>query len=134
MRSRYTCLNWRRTEPFALNTFQFVNGVLVPQNAYDVVSSASKKKYNHLFAKVYEALGHKTTGKTALLTRDNFIKDHFIIVQDCSTFGTVAVDEIKINSNRMYNRDRCEVKSSPRRNDYMFFVFTNWWAIWSHFE
>lgn len=83
-------------KPFNLNTFQFVvNGVLVPQNAYEIVSSNSEKKYNHLFAKVYEALGHKSSGKTALLTRDNFIKDHFIVIQDCSTFGTVAVDEIK---------------------------------------
>jgi hypothetical protein len=80
-------------KPFELTSFNFiVNGSSKPSNGYEMRMTKDEKCYSQVFSKIYEAMGYHNTDKSALITMENFEKDHFFIAHDLTNSNTPLSD------------------------------------------
>lgn len=85
---------------FDLQTFSFiVNGVSRPANPYNIQIDKTHECYSHIFSKVYESLGMHQSDNSNLITRANFAKDHFMILEDLSSFNISLSDINEMGEN-----------------------------------
>lgn len=80
-------------KPFGLTSFNFVvNGSSKPSNSYEIRMEKGEKCYSQVFAKLYEALGYHNNDKSAIITKENFAKDHFFIAHDLTSNNSALSD------------------------------------------
>lgn len=95
----------RASNPFKfghnnLTAFNFIiNGASRPANPYTIQNDTTHSCYAHLFSRVYEALGYHKSDQSNLITKSNFIIDHFLIIEDLSTFNIALTDVLEPASN-----------------------------------